>query len=147
MKWLLMVPSIDSVLTKVIYVTGLIDHKMCWLLPEKKNPYCVHKDLASTGLWNTFCPAITVALIWFCGGKEAAYSTEGRCFVLKCQFQPCFYSFPRTPSGSHEGEVDSNQIPNRPLLMKHSEVTRRGRGQGADPWVSTRTETMGDSRT
>lgn len=76
---------------------------------------------------------MNLALVWFCWGKEA-YSTEGQYFILKLQFQPCFYSLPRTPSGSHlRGSWFKPDSKKASFDRTHRGMTRRGRGPGGDP--------------
>lgn len=63
-----------------------------------------------------------MALVGSCGGEEAAYSTEGLYFILSPDSSHVFTACLGHQVGVLEGEVDSNQILERPLLMKHSEV-------------------------
>ena len=72
-------------------------------------------------------------MVRFCWGKEA-YSTEGQYFILKPQFQPCFYSLARMPSSSHEKGSWFKPDSIKAFLDRTLRgMTRRGRGQGGDP--------------
>ena len=99
---------------------------------HQKNESLVCKGLATTGLWNILYPVIK--MVWLCGGKEAAYSTKGQYCILKRQFQPCFYSLPRTPSGSHgRGSWFKPDTKKACLDGTLRGMTWRGLGQGGDP--------------
>lgn len=100
----------------------------------QKNESLVCKGLATRGLWNILYPEINMALVWFCGGKEVASSTKGQYFILKPWFQPCFYSLPRMPSGSHGRGSWFKLGPKKGSLdWTLRGMTRRGQGQGGDP--------------
>lgn len=116
----------------VIRGPALIDHREC-VGSYQKNASLVWKGLV-TGLRNILYPVISVVLVWYGRGKEAAYSTESQYFIVKSQFQPCFYSLPRTPSRSHGRGSWFKPDPKKSSLDgTHRSMTRRGQGQGGDP--------------